>query len=67
MSTNLVFVGEFLAKSIAKLSLPVRSYSKISHIILMIKNTIYDFFVNNKKQEQNANLGEDIHSAYHQI
>jgi hypothetical protein len=29
----------------------------------MIKNTIYDFFVNNKKQEQNANLGEDILSS----
>jgi hypothetical protein len=49
MSTNLVFAGKFLMKSIAKLSLPVRSYSEISHIILMVKNTIYDFFVNNTK------------------
>jgi hypothetical protein len=40
---------KFLMKSIAKLSLPVRSYSEISHIILMVKNTIYDFFVNNTK------------------
>jgi hypothetical protein len=42
--TNIVFSDEFLTKSIANLSFSVSTYSEISHIIIMVKNTIYNFY-----------------------